>query len=70
MFDLLAILSFILTVYIILRDMSQRYTVEQILTGYCVIMALVFTMLMLCPRWLRWMLVGCGLAWFFAGLFA
>lgn len=70
MFDLLVILSFILTTYIILRDMSQRYTVEQILTGYFVIIALVCMTLMLCPRWLRWPLVGCGLAWFFAGLLA
>lgn len=70
MFDLLATLSFILTTYIILRDMSQRYTVEQILTGYFVITALVYTTLMLCPLWLRWMLVAYGMTWFFAGLSA
>ena len=70
MFDPLAILSFILTTYIILRDMSQRYTGEQILMGCAVIMAIVHTALMLGPRWLRWMLVAYGMTWFFAGSFA
>jgi hypothetical protein len=70
MFDLLATLSFILIAYIILRDMSQRYTAEQIVNGYCVIMTLLCTTLMLCPRWLRWALVAYGMTWFFAGLFA
>lgn len=65
MFDQLATLSFILGAYIILRDMSQRYTVEQFLMGCFVIMALVYTTLMLSPRWLRWALVGYGLKWFF-----
>lgn len=65
MFDLIAMLSCILIVYLILRDISQRYTAEQILTGYCVITTVLSMTLMLCPRWLRWMLVGCGLSLLF-----
>jgi hypothetical protein len=68
MIDQLVTLSLILITYSILRDMSQRYTAEQILTGYLVIMTLVSKTLTLCPRWLRWVTVGYGLTWFFAGL--
>lgn len=63
MFDQLVTLSLILIAYSILRDMSQRYTAEQILTGCFVILTLVSATLTLCPRWLRWVSVGYGLTW-------
>lgn len=61
MIDPLVTLSLILITYSILRDLSRRYTAEQMLKRGFVILTLVSATLTLCPRWLRWVTVGYAL---------